>query len=797
MSEPRNPDPDECPAVPRRGRAGPGNLPAELNSFVGRRRELADVKRLTSGFRLVTLCGIGGVGKTRLAQRAAGLALRAFPDGAWFVDLAETVERDPSPARPAADGEALAQVVAAALGLPELSPPRTVQSLCDHLAPRCMLLVLDNCEHLLPAGAALVNALLHACPDLRIVATSREPLGLTGEVTYPVPPLPVPDPAPASGVAACDSVALFVARAEAVQPGFHLTADKLAEVVDICRRLDGLPLAIELAAARLRVLTAGQISARLTDRFTLLRNGGRNVPDRQHSLRNCVDWSFELCDRRQQRLWARLSVFAGRFELDAVEGVCAGEDLATADLLDLTAALIDKSVLSREDRGPVVRYRMLETIRAYGQDRLRDGGEYAVLLRRHRDWYEALVERANNEWIGDRQAYWLDRLFQEQAELRQAVEFCLTEPGGAERALGIVVCLPSAYWRGPDLLDDARRWLERALALSPTPTALRARALLLASRLALARDDQAAGKQLLDEGTELARQLDDAAGLSFAAYLRGVTALFTGEAPAAVELLERALAILALEPRRLLDQRLHVLSALVAAAALAGDQERAATCYEEVLEITEPREEGFHRANAMWAAGLAARQRGDLDAGAARQVASLRLRQERGLDDPLGTARCLAALASVEAGRDPRRAAVLLGAADARWTEHGLPSGSCRRLGEDRRACERQVRRGLDEPSYQEALGRGRSLTHADAVAFALQECREPAAPRATDGETQLTRREEEVAVLVARGLSNREIAKSLVISQRTAESHVANILTKEGFTSRAQIAAWIAEQSI
>jgi len=326
--------------------------------------------------------------------------------------------------------------VATALGLPELSPPQQVQSLCDHLAPRCMLLVLDNCEHLLPAGAALVNALLHACPDLRIVATSREPLGLTGEVTYPVPPLPIPDPDPSPGqdVAACDSVALFVARAEAVQPGFRLSADKLAEVVDICRRLDGLPLAIELAAARLRVLTAGQISARLTDRFALLGNGGRNVPDRQHSLRNCIDWSYELCDKPERRLWARLSVFSGSFELDAVEGVCAGEDLVASDLLDLTAALIDKSILSREDRGPVVRYRMLETIRAYGQDRLRADGEYAVLLRRHRDWHEELAERANNEWIGDRQAYWLDRLYQEHAELRQAVDAALSalrEIGGA------------------------------------------------------------------------------------------------------------------------------------------------------------------------------------------------------------------------------------------------------------------------------------------------------------------------------------------------------------------------------
>ena len=799
MSEQRVTEADDGPATPRRGRAAGGNLPAELNSFVGRRRELADIKRLTSGFRLVTLSGIGGVGKTRLAQRAAGLAMRAFPDGAWFVDLSEPAHRAAPAVHPANSTEALAHVVAAALGLTGLSPDQPVRSLCEHLAPRCLLLVLDNCEHLLPAGAALVHTLLHACPDLRIMATSREPLGLTGEVTYPVPPLPTPDPGwPAeAGATACDSVALFVARAEAVQPGFRLTGDKVAEVADICRRLDGLPLAIELAAARLRVLTAGQISARLTDRFALLGSGGRNVPDRQHSLRNSVDWSFELCDRSEQRLWARLSVFSGSFELDAVEGICAGEDLLAVDLLDLTASLIDKSILSREDHGPVVRYRMLETIRAYGRDRLHGSGEYAVLPRRHRDWYKALVERAKGEWIGDRQAYWLDRLDQERVELRRAVEFCLTEPGGAERALDIAVCLPSAHWRGPAVLDDARDWLDRALALSPAPTGLRARAVLLASRLALARGDRGPGKQLLDEGTELARQLDDTAALSFATSLHGTVALYAGDAPAAVELLERALAILAQQPRRLLDQRLHVLSALVAAAGLTGDQGRSETCYEEVLEITEPLEEGYHRANAMWASGVAAAHRGDLDAAAARQAASLRLRQERGLNDPLGTARCLAALARVEAGREPRRAAVLLGAADARWIEHGVSIVLHRQMDSDRGDCERQIRRGLPGPSFKEALGHGQGLTLAEAVAFALQQRPEPAAPRAPDVETQLTRREEEVAALVARGLSNRDIARSLVISQRTAESHVANILTKQGFTSRAQIAAWIAEQSI
>jgi predicted ATPase/DNA-binding CsgD family transcriptional regulator len=441
--------PDHASATPRRGRSVGGNLPAELSSFVGRRRELAEIKRLIAEFRLVTLCGIGGVGKTRLAQRAAQ-AQRGFPDGVWFVDLAEVGRLDPPAVYDAPDVEVLAHVVATAVGLRELPSRPLARALCHQLAPRCLLLVLDNCEHLLPACATLVHTLLRACPQLRIVAGSREPLGLTGEATFPVPPLPTPGPDrlppeshPAAGVTECDSVVLFTARAQAVAPGFRLTSDNLVEVVDICHRLDGLPLAIELAAARLRVLTPGQISARLTDRFALLSRGSRNAPGRQQTLRGCVDWSFDLCAKPEQRLWARMSVFSGSFELDAIEGICAGEDLAAADLLDLTASLLDKSIVNREDHGAVVRYRMLGAIRAYGHDRLREGGEHADLRRRHRDWYEELVERANTEWVRGRQTYWLNRLNQEQANLRAAVDFCLAEPGEAERALRISTFLPA------------------------------------------------------------------------------------------------------------------------------------------------------------------------------------------------------------------------------------------------------------------------------------------------------------------------------------------------------------------
>jgi len=773
------------PAARREVPALGGSLPAELTSFVGRRVELSRIKRLTSEFRLVTLSGIGGIGKTRLAQRTAMQSLRAFPDGAWFVDLAGLGQLEPPGVRET-ESDVLARRIAAALGLCEGSARMPVRALCEQLESRCVLLVLDNCEHLLPACATLVHALLHSCPELRIVATSREPLGLIGEVTYPVPPLGTRD----------EAVALFAARAEAVQPGFRLTTENGAEVADICRRLDGLPLAIELAAARLPVLTPAQISARLDDRFALLTRGSRTAPLRHQTLRGCVDWSFELCWKPEQRLWARLSVFAGSFEVDAVEGICADDDLIAADLLDLTASLIDKSILTRDDHGPTVRYRMLETIRAYGHDKLHESGEDAALLRRHRDWYEGLVERANAEWVGDRQAYWLDRLSQEHANLRSAADRCLAEPGGAERALRIPVRLPDSYWSRRGMVEEGRRWLDRALEQTAAPTVQRARALLLASRLAFAQDDLAAWTRLLDQGEELARRLDDAAALSDATLVRGTVALFANDVPVAVEILERALTILDRAPRPEWEQRLRVLLALVAAAGLAGDLERATGYYDEALAIAELRGEGLLRSYAMWALGLAAWRRGDPRAATAHQLASLRLRQARGLDDVLGTALCLEALAWIEAGQQPRRAAVLLGAADGRWQDYGLSIASYRHLACHRQACERQSRDALGEPTFQEAKRHGRSLDQAEALAYALQEHRQAAAPPDPASRTPLTRREDQVAVLVARGLSNRDIARSLVISQRTAESHVANILTKQGFTTRAQIAAWVAERA-
>ncbi len=790
----------------RRGErtAGGGNLPAELSGLIGRRAEVAEVRRILSGSRLVTLTGVGGVGKTRLAQRVATELRRTFPDGAWFVDLAELSDRGLL-AGELRDPELLAQVVSTVLGLREGSARPPLEMLSRHLAGRRLLLVLDNCEHVLDPVAALAYALLRASPGVRILATSREPVNIAGEAIFVVAPLATPEPSLATPEPRLerdpiryDAVALFVARAEAALPDFRLTVENQQTVAEICRRLDGLPLAIELAAVRVRSLAPQQILERVTDRFALLGRGSRTAAERQQTLRACVDWSFELCAKPERTLWNRLAIFTGSFELDAAEGICAGDDVPADEVLNLIASMVDKSVLVREEHSTGVRYRMLETVRAYGQDNLVRSGEYEALRRRHRDWYERLAARARDGWISDRQGYWLARLAREHPNLRAAVEFCLSEPGEAEAGLRIVLSLPALYWWSPGLFGEGRRWLDLALAQTTGVTVPRARALLLGSRLGYARGEVDVATRLLAEGQDYAERLDAGAEMSFAAFIRGTTALFRNQLAVAVDALEHALALLPDTAESDLDQRLHVLFTLVVAVGVTGDEKRAVAYYDEAERITEPRGEAFHRSSAMWARGVAAWCQDDLREAVGYESASLRLKQVEGLDDPLGTALCLEVLAwAAASGHRYRRAATLLGCADPLWTEVGSSITSYGHLIGYHDACHRRSRAALGEAAYQDAYRHGAGLTLGETLVYALDEPHTEA--HAEDVHraalTPLTQREQEVAGLVARGLSNKEIAGALVISRRTAESHVENVLTKLGFTSRAQIAAWAVER--
>jgi len=792
--------------MPVTRRATIGNLAFEMTSFVGRVQALGEVNRLLSESRLVTLTGAGGTGKTRLALRVAAQRRRAIADGVWFVDLTQLTD-SPLLTQNAENPDELAFLVTATLGLRERSDGTALGTLVEQLADRQLLLILDNCEHLLPATAILAAALLRGCPGVRMLATSREPLIISGERLFPVPPLLAPDPGlqlSLADVIRCESVSLFLARAQAVVPGFALTADNQFAVAELCYRLDGLPLAIELAAARVRVLGPQQILDRLAGRFNLLSGSTRGVPERQRTLRACVDWSFDLCTEPERTLWARLSVFAGGFELDAVEGVCTDEDLPPADALAMVTSLVDKSILVRSNVGDgagngqaeAARYRMLETIRDYGQEKLIEAGEDLALRRRHRDWCQRLAARAGSEWISDRQAYWVARLGREHPNLRVAIEFCLTEPGEAEAALRLMGSLPQSYWPAGGLFGEGRRWLDRALAQATATTTLRARALLDSSHLATVQGDTAAGIRLLNEGEELARRLGGTVELGHAAFLRGLGALFANDLPVAVENLTRAWAILSEVADLDLDLYLQVLRTFGVASGLSGDQQRASTCVQEMLSIVEPRGEGRYRSAALWVGGLTAWLRRDLPQGVAHLVECLRLKRAWGSEDLYVTAWCLEVLAWIAADQQRHRpAATLLGAANALWRDIGSPIAAARHLVGFHHACERQIRDALGNAAYTDAYHHGHVLTSEDAIAYALDEPPQPAPVMPKDTPTSLTRREREIVELLAGGRSNKDIAARLFISQRTAEGHVEHILTKLGFTSRASVAAWVAAQ--
>ena len=438
------------------GGRGAGNLPAELTSFVGRRDEVAEVRRLLAESRLVTLTGVGGVGKTRLALRAAAGLSRAFGDGVWLVRLDQL------------RAEALVpQAAATTLGLEQRAGDSRVASLAEYLAGRQLLLLLDNCEHLVNAVAKLVDLLLRAAPGLRVLATSREALNIAGETVLPVPPLAAPaagQPLTLAELKLMPAVRLFAERTAQAVPGFSVTEANMAAVASICRRLEGLPLALELAAARARVLSPEQIDARLGDRLGLLTRGGRTNPARQRTLRASIEWSYELCSGPERLLWERLSVFADGFELDAVEGICADHLLAAKEVLELLAALADKSILIAEHVERGVRYRLTETLREYGHERLQTASEYAALRRRHRDWHDRLARQADTGWDGPRAADLLARLLREHANMRVAQEFCLDEPGEAEAALRIALHVWRFYYWDAGYISEGRYVLGQALA---------------------------------------------------------------------------------------------------------------------------------------------------------------------------------------------------------------------------------------------------------------------------------------------------------------------------------------------
>ena len=766
-------------------RQGGGNLPAEVTSFVDRRREVSETKRLLSATRLLTLTGAGGVGKTRLALRVAAGVRRAFVDGVWLVELAALQ-----------DHSLLEQTVADTVGLQDQSARSLRDVLAGYLRNRQLLLVLDNCEHVADRCAALAADLLPAAPGLRILATSRHALSAPGEHILTVPPLPAPDPQRPPHLwkpAGNDAVQLFMERATLVRPDFEITAGNYATIARICRQLDGLPLAVELAAARLRVLSPEQVLARLDDRFRLLSAGSRVVLPRHQTLRAVVDWSYELCSAPEQTLWARVSVFAGGFDMDAAEAVCAGDGIDRDEVLDVLAGLVDKSILIREDQdhAPWARYRLLDTFRHYGRDALRAAGAEAVLRRRHRDFYLGLAERGEAEWFGPTQLQIAARARSAHANLRLALEFSLSTPGESQSGLRMAAAL-HFYWFGCGFAAEGRHWLDRALALDTEPSRARATALWTNAYLALVQGDRPAATAMALECRDWALLRGEETTLAYALFVQGLLARFTNDLPRAQTLLEDALA------RFHARGELHVTVIityvmLTVVAAFQGDFARAVKLSRQGLALCDRHGEQWARAYMVSTLALAEWVAGELTPASTHTKDGLRVKHA--FNDTFGTALCIERLAWIaEAVGECERAAVLLGAAQQLWSLVGRPLFSYQQYLAVHEACERQARSALGDRAFRVAFDRGAELDLDQAIAYALGEKPAPATAADTAG-TPLTRREQQVADLVAESLSNKDIAARLVIAQRTAEGHVERILAKLGLTKRTQLAMWVTQQ--
>ncbi|MFC4909807.1 ATP-binding protein [Actinomadura gamaensis] len=797
----------------------PGNLPAEMTGFVGRRDELAELRRAVERSRLVTLCGPGGVGKTRLTLRAAAASRDAFEDGAWLVELSAL--RDPG---------LLARTVAETLRLPDVGAGDPLDLLAEHLASRHLLLVLDTCEHLLDGCALLTEVLVRAAPRLHVVATSREPLNVIGEHILPVGPLAVPAE-DAADPESCDAVRLFADRAAAVRPGFAVTGANRAAVTRLCRRLDGIPLALELAAVRLRAMSVDELDERLSDRFRLL-GPTRTGQVRHQTLHTAITWSHDLCTDAERLLWARLSVFPGDFDLTAAERVCADDALPAGTVFGVLTRLVEKSVVQyEEDRR---RYRMLDTLREYAAERLTaptstrttqstngadgangadsangaDGagggaslGEADAVRRRHREHYAALAERVAAHQLGPEQLAWFGRLRDEQANLRVALEWSLSTPGEQEAGVRLALRL-APYWYFAGLFGEARKWYGRAAdAVRDGAGPERAWAEFWNATYAVQQGDLDPARGVFASILERAEGLRDPDLRAHCHFEIGLIRFYEGDLDGAVAAYEKAEVIWdRIGYRNPITLNVHYAHA--GARALRGEARRALELCARGLEVCARTGEKWTAASTIWMRGTTHWLDGDGERAEADVRESLRVKA--GCRDLIGIVVCLDLMGAcaITAGR-PERSAVLCGAGEHLWHLLGSPIQRGSHYLAMREALVSGLRDTLGEERLAELLARGAALDVEDAAEFALGDDDLPAAlrvhpapsPDAASGTQPLTRRELEIADLVAEGLTNREIAERLVIAKRTVDSHLEHILAKLGFTSRTRVATWAVER--
>ena len=859
----------------------PNNLPTQLTSFVGREKELVDVKRLLQNTHLLTLIGPGGTGKTRLSTQAASEVLDQYPDGVWFVELA-----------PILDPLLVPRTTAIAIGLRDEPQRPVIDMLCDYLREKRMLIVLDNCEHLVDACARMADHILHAAPDARILASSREGLGIAGEVTYRVPSLALPDLShlpTVESLSQYEAVKLFIDRATAAVPTFAVTNDNAPPLAQVCHQLDGIPLALELAAAKIRVLSVEQIAKRLDDRFRLLTSGSRTALERHQTLRAAIDWSYNLLSPAEQVLFGRLSVFVGGWTLEAAESVCSDETVKSDDVLDLLEQLINKSLVITEQRESELRYHMLETIRQYANEKLTESSEDATIHEKHLDYYMQLAEEIEEGLKTAGQALAMQQLESEFDNFRMAWTWSLggTTSKNCEKGLRLANAID---W--DNHLEEGLNWLQRGLAQiergNPKSDLIRAKALMRAGRLIRTSHDSETAGILLEEslalyrainptdkrdwtmlltqlayafidsdlsvarnfaqdGVNMGRALGQAGKweLGWALYWEGCVSYRLNDDKTARARVQEGLTIFrhmsnyfssaamlqllawieekaenydvarskAEEAQRiylslgLKTYAMMVLRDIAGADRQAGRYETAQLGFEELVHYDQERGDKVGLIYSLWELGETMSKLGKYEQAAGHLRESLHLLQPT--KDSRFKGYGIFSLAKVLHHQgNSKSAACLLGAIELE-THKDVWKLNTQRIADYIQSVE-SIKTALDEESYKAAWEAGHQMSLDEAVDFALQTVDEtneiklsPATERAIpanlpsqrEAEKQkyggLTTREREVAAQIAQGKSNQAIAAELFVGLKTVEAHVTRILSKLGFTSRAQIAGW------
>jgi predicted ATPase/DNA-binding CsgD family transcriptional regulator len=726
--------------------------------------------------RLVSLVGPGGVGKTRLAVRIGTDLGRGFAAGAWLIALADIQ-----------DEGLVANAALAALDLRDQAAMEPLQILVSYLQDKQLLLVLDNCEHLLEASAALVTEVLGAAPGVRLITTSREPLQVPGEHVIQVAPLELP---PGDGtvmlgqVGQNEAVMLFVERAAAASGSFELTESNHTAVAQLCRRLDGLPLAIELAAVRTRVLTAEQILERLTDRFALLTGGGRAALPRHQTLRTTIDWSYDLLDGREQALLRRLCVFAGRFTLEDVESVCRSEDQAAPEMLDMLTSLVDKSLVTKEDVKSIACYRLHETMREYAALKLREAHEQETLDERCLEYYRTTCLR-----FADQARYQLVEFLTwsdvEIENIRAVLHLCV-ERGDFVRGLDIAASM-GYYWITHGTTESIR-WLDQLLAAGEPPPSTLVRACYLRGFLSLIQGDAAAARPWIARAIAMARTTGQLAPLSESLSMAATIESVDGDLEAASRYLDEAEAI-----TQGLDDfpaRIELVQSRIVYAICRGALETASAVSIEGLRLSREAGDLYLTESMLRNLAMVGMMTGDLDSAMARGVEALRVARQ--IDHRLAQYYGLAELGwRAASSGQARLAARLLGAAEVAGTRAGaeimgpaLPYWA---------QAKELALAALGASKFEAEFTAGKRMSRDAAVRLALGESDQGEVEAGADvAPGPLAKREMEVAQLIAEGLSNKRIGGQLFISDRTVAAHVSNIMNKLGLNSRAQIAVWM-----